>query len=78
MLIVTCPHCECLIHIESINCAIFRHATYKDTNEQIPPHSPQDICNRLVSEGRVWGCGKPFQLVLNSQGKYEPKICDYI
>ena len=31
--------------------------------QQINPHSPQAHCERLVNQGLVYGCGKPFQLV---------------
>jgi len=47
---------------------------YKDTNEPIPPHSPQEECERLLKEERVWGCARPFRLTETN----EPEICDYI
>jgi hypothetical protein len=39
IIIITCPHCQLLVEIEEINCAIFRHAVLKKTNKQINPHS---------------------------------------
>ena len=78
MLFIECPHCNCITYIEHINCRIFRHAVYKHTNEPIPPHSPQKVCEMLVEEGRVWGCGKPFKLEPQENGEFVAVVCDYI
>jgi len=78
MLFIECPHCQCLVYIENINCAIFRHAVYKSTQEPIPPHSTKEVCDRLVQEGLVYGCAAPFKLVPNADGGYDAVICDYI
>ncbi len=60
--IFDCPHCGHLIQVAQadINCQIFRHAAYKATMMQIPPHSSKDLCERLLASGEVYGCGKPF------------------
>lgn len=71
---VVCPHCQGGIFIEEINCRIFRHAVYKETNEPICPHAPQEECVRLVESGKVYGCGKPFRL----DEKDKPVECGYI
>jgi hypothetical protein len=57
-----CPHCDVLIQLfkTDLNCLIFRHATYKNTQMPINPHSPKEKCDRLVKEGLVDGCAKPF------------------
>lgn len=70
---VTCPHCEDYIEILEINCAIFRHGQFKDTNIQLPPHSPKELCDRVKDLSLIYGCGKPFKIV---DGKAE--VCDYI
>lgn len=75
--IVICPHCKESIIIEEINCAIFRHAVLKTTNQQIDPHSSKIICDALMENKLIYGCGKPFQL-LKKDNKYEAIICDYI
>jgi hypothetical protein len=86
-----CPHCECFGHIKKneVNCTIFRHAAYFNTHktpegkeiinitDQINPHTPKEICEQLVAEGKVVGCGKPLQFIFKSEGNYV-KICDYI
>ena len=71
---ICCPYPDCNIGIEiiEINCAIFRCGIYKDGN-QIDPHLPKEDCERLKKEDRIWGCGRPFQLI---DGKLVS--CDYI
>lgn len=77
MEVVICPHCKESIIIEEINCAIFRHAVLKINNLQINPHSSKDICNALIENKLIYGCGKPFQLI-KKDNKIEAVICDYI
>lgn len=77
MYIVSCPHCNSLVQIESINCGIFRHAVYKHTNAPIPPHMRKEECDRLFASGEVWGCAKPFRVTLQG-GQLDVSICDYI
>jgi hypothetical protein len=76
-LILICPHCNDLVVIEQINCAIFRHGILKKNGEQIDPHSPKDICDYYVNNNLIYGCGKPFKIItINNISKTE--ICDYI
>jgi hypothetical protein len=82
--IIQCPHCQQYIVILELNCKIFRHGTYKTTGEQIPPHSPKDICDKLVETDQIYGCGKPFRIVIleneNNEEKNQWLIekCEYI
>lgn len=76
-LILACPQCGQLVAIQQLNCRIFRHASYKLTGEQIPPHTPQAECERLVQGELIYGCGKPFQIVEN-ENIYVAVICGYI
>ena len=78
MLIIECPHCKCMVYVESINCAIFRHAAYKHNQQPIPPHSSKEVCDRLSEKGVIYGCAGPFKLVTNGIGGYDAIICDYI
>jgi hypothetical protein len=70
--IVTCPWCLDQVIIQEENCKIFRHAS-KKTGEQVYPHLSKEECERLVKDGLVYGCGKPFQLIDKIAVK-----CDYI
>ena len=73
MFLVTCPHCKEYVLILQENCGIFRHAALKSTGEQIDPHTPQAECERLVREGLIIGCGRPFRIRLSGAVP-----CDYI
>jgi hypothetical protein len=72
-MIVECPHCHAPVVILELNCAIFRHGVFKSTYEQIPPHLPKEDCAELVKQEKIFGCGKPFQIVNGVA-----VICDYI
>jgi hypothetical protein len=49
----------------------------KQTGQQIPPHLPKPECDRLASEDRIYGCGKPFRVEKKENG-LEAIPCDYI
>ena len=72
-----CPHCNVLVVINrnDVNCRIFRHGTLKVTMQQINPHLPKVECDRLVSDGEIYGCGKPFRLTEDTNQAVK---CDYI
>ena len=76
-LFVVCPHCQHFVEILEINCAIFRHAVFKQTGQQLNPHASKEECDRLTEQGQVYGCGKPFQIVTNN-GTHEAVECGYI
>jgi len=74
-----CPHCKdyFIVNKKDINCAIFRHAVFKKNFHPINPHETKEKCQELVDNNLVFGCAKPFKLILNND-KYEAEICDYI
>ena len=75
--IIECPHCNKFILIEELNCKIFRHGIFKNTGQQIDPHSTQEQCYYYIVNNLIHGCGKPFKInIINN--KYIPEICDYI
>jgi len=75
--IIQCPHCKTPIYIAEINCGIFRHGVFKDSGEQIPPHSLKSECDRYVSENLIYGCGKPFRINV-LQDIFVVEICEYV
>lgn len=75
--IVKCPHCNEFIIIEKINCGIFRHGIIKSTLKQMEPHLPKDKCDHLKEENLIFGCGKPFQILIVN-GEMVVQKCDYI
>jgi hypothetical protein len=76
-IIVTCPHCNLLVEILEINCAIFRHGVFKKDNKQINPHASKIDCYQYIKDDLIIGCAKPFKLVLEGD-TYQAIICDYI
>ena len=74
---VICPHCQDWVEIVAINCAIFRHGVFKASGLQMPPHANEEECTGWVREGLIWGCGKPFQVVVKNN-KMIAIICAYI
>lgn len=83
----TCPHCKAWTEVEKnqVNCHIFRHGFHYVKNgdhiqllNQMNPHAPKEECDRLFSEGKIVGCGKPFQFVRNPDSSYRAEICGYI
>jgi hypothetical protein len=76
-LILKCPHCNEIVIIEKINCAIFRHGIMKKNLKQIDPHSLKELCDYFVNNDLIYGCGKPFRIVLKDNN-LETEICDYL
>lgn len=76
-LCITCPHCNncILIYKKDINCGIFRHGIIKTTGQQIDPHASKDVCDYLIKNEKIYGCGKPFKL---SSKDTIAVICEYI
>ena len=79
-LLIECPNCSDSIIVEKkeLNCCIFRHGINKSSGLQIGPHSAKVDCDNLFSNGLIYGCGKPFRIVPNSDTSYDVDICDYI
>jgi hypothetical protein len=78
-IIVNCPNCKDIIYIniKELNCHIFRHGIYKNNYKQINPHLNKIDCDRLFNENLIYGCGKPFKIIIENH-KYKSVICDYI
>jgi hypothetical protein len=78
MIIVQCPHCGCDVVIEQLNCKIFRHGIFKKDGKQINPHASKEDCDMYIEKELIFGCGKPFRVVLYEDNTYKAEICDYI
>jgi hypothetical protein len=77
-IVVSCPHCKDPILIEQLNCCIFRHGTYISNGQQIPPHSIKEYCDYVANNNLIYGCGKPFRIIINEKKEYIAIICGYI
>jgi hypothetical protein len=76
--IITCPNCDTYLCITELNCCIFRCGIYKKTNEQINPHLSEENCKKLIETNQIYGCGKPFQIIVQDNGDWIVQKCDYI
>lgn len=78
-IICNCIHCTgtIIIKISEINCTIFRHGVFKHNNEQINPHLPKEACEELIKNKSIFGCAKPFRIIINNN-EYFIENCDYI
>jgi|688.fasta_scaffold72095_3 hypothetical protein len=78
-IVVICPHCQMLIEIEQLNCRIFRHGTLKHNGQQINPHETKEVCDYFAANNMIYGCGKPFQIIVKEDTKeFIAVICEYI
>lgn len=84
--VFACPHCGLFVEVgqNEVNCTIFRHAYFFQNTPngivltgQLNPHAPKAMCDQLVKEGKIYGCGKPFKMHKKGDS-YVVKICDYI
>jgi hypothetical protein len=78
LLILECPNCQdyFIVDEKEINCAIFRHAMFRN-GTMVNSHESKQNLEKLKSEDLIYGCGKPFKIV-KQQDKYITEICDYI
>ncbi len=76
--IITCPNCNSYLSITELNCGIFRCGVYKETNEQIDPHLSEEKCNILIKKDLIYGCSKPFQIIVQDDETLIVQKCDYI
>ena len=86
-MIILCPHCNLYIEIEKLNCGIFRHGQYFEYVDgnikllgQINPHESESVCNMLVSQNKIIGCGNTFKIVVDDDKSKSCliSICDYV
>jgi hypothetical protein len=78
-ILFTCCHCNehFIINTQYFNCNIIRHGVYKKTLVQINPHSSRSVCDELLENNKIIGCGKPLKIVKN-EDTWVVEICDYI
>jgi hypothetical protein len=84
--IVICPNCNEPVIIEKLNCGIFRHGIVKRTGQNINPHASKKTCEKLINKNLIYGCGKPFKIIINQLQSGDSVVntciqvqtCDYI
>jgi len=78
--ICECPHCNngFIVHRNELNCRIFRHGIYKHNLQQMNPHESKEVCDTLIINNSIIGCGKPIKICQINKNKWKLEICDYI
>lgn len=76
-IILICPNCQDYFIMKKLNCGIFRHGVLIQNGNQIDPHATKELCNYYSNNKLIYGCGKPFRVLLINN-KFECEICDYI
>jgi hypothetical protein len=77
---VECPWCSDAIAVPTngVKCGIFRHGHFKKNGKQIPPHASKALCDQWSENDLMWGCGKPFQLRKDDDGRFFATQCGYV
>jgi hypothetical protein len=48
------------------------------SGKQIDPHASKELCDFFVEKNKIYGCGKPFQIIKNEKGELVAVVCGYI
>lgn len=77
--IFACPHCDNMIQVQTkdINCRIFRHGVFKQSQQALPPHASKEMCDKAVASLCLLGCGKPFEMVQTGETSWVVNQCEY-
>ena len=77
--IFNCPNCfeKIIVDKKELNCRIFRHAIYKHNYKQVDPHLNKQECENHIKNDLVFGCCKPFEIVIDDKNKIYATICEY-
>jgi hypothetical protein len=75
-----CPHCgeSILLYHHELNCKIYRHGVFKNTSQQMNPHSSKEECDYYIKHDMIYGCGKPFKIEFTENDDISLVKCDYI
>lgn len=65
---ISCPHCDDIIYITKIKCALFLHGYNSKTNKQLNPHSKWYYIDKIKRFGHLIGCGGKFKLEKDKNG----------
>lgn len=72
-IVFECPHCKtmCRVEFKHFNCKIFRCGVHKKTRISINPHGSKEYCDNLVKKDLIYGCAKPFRIIVEEKSKEE-------
>ena len=61
----------------SVKIGVLNVQRCKNNRKQIEPHSSKELCDHYIRHKLIYGCGKPFQIIINDDN-FIIEICDYI
>lgn len=65
---VNCPHCDEIVYITKVKCAMFLHAANKNTYKTLNAHSKWYEIDKLKRHGLLLGCGNRFWVKIDESG----------
>lgn len=65
---IACPHCDDIVYITKVKCALFLHAYNTETNKQLNPHTKWYNVDKIRRSGKLGGCGGRFKIVIDKVG----------
>lgn len=63
---ITCPHCDDIVYITKVKCALFLHAYNSETGKALNPHSKWYYIDKIKRQGNMLGCGGRFKLKMEN------------
>lgn len=59
---IACPHCDDIVYITKVKCALFLHAYNSETGKALNPHSKWYYIDKIKRQGHMLGCGGRFKI----------------
>ena len=63
---IECPHCDDIVYITNVKCALFLHAYNNKTGKALNPHSKWYYIDKIKRDGNLLGCGGRFKLKMEN------------
>lgn len=65
---INCPHCDEIVYITKVKCAMFLHAASKNTSKTLNAHTKWYEVDKLKRHGLLLGCGERFWVKMDESG----------
>lgn len=59
---IACPHCDDIVYITKVRCALILHAYNSKTGNALNPHSKWYTIDKIKRQGHLIGCGGKFKI----------------
>ena len=65
---INCPHCDEIVYITKVKCALFLHAADSVSMKTLNPHAKWYEVDKLKRKGTLMGCGERFWIKMDESG----------